>query len=262
MNPFSIVLLNLIYKPIFNLIVFLLVLFSWNLWLSIIVLTLLVKLLLLKPSLHANNMSKWMVDIQPRLKEIQEQYKDNPQKLAEESMKLFKNAPSNPLKWCKMLLVQFPILIWLFYVIRSLSLNEASTSNIYSFFYNNLHVGLDNMNHIFFWIDLFKTGQTSWFVLWIVVWVLMYIQISITMLNKPATPAIPQNMPWMPQMPDMTKMMKFMNIFMVFMMITFVISTPAWIWIYLLTSTLFTITQLSFQYKEIIKIKLKTVFSK
>jgi membrane protein insertase Oxa1/YidC/SpoIIIJ len=31
--------------------------------------------------MHANNMHKDMVDIQPRLKELQEQYKDNPQKL-------------------------------------------------------------------------------------------------------------------------------------------------------------------------------------
>jgi membrane protein insertase Oxa1/YidC/SpoIIIJ len=31
-----------------------------------------------------------MVDIQPRMKEIQERYKDNPQQLADETMKLFK----------------------------------------------------------------------------------------------------------------------------------------------------------------------------
>lgn len=262
MNPFSIILLNLIYKPIFNLIVFLLVVFSWNLWLAIIVLTLIIKLLLLKPSLHANNMWKWMVDLQPRLKEIQEQYKDDPKKLSEETMKLLTNSPWNPLKWCKMMFVQFPILIWLFYVIRSLSLNEASKENIYSFFYNYLHIGLDKMDHIFLWIDLFKTWQTAWIVLWIIVWILMYIQISITMMNKPSTPSLPANIPGMPQMPDMTKMMKFMNIFMVFMMMAFVISTPAWIWIYLLTSTLFQIVQLSIQYKELIKIKLKTIFRK
>jgi YidC/Oxa1 family membrane protein insertase len=40
--------------------------------------------------MHANNAQKDMVDIQPRMKEIQETYKDNPEKLAEETMKLFK----------------------------------------------------------------------------------------------------------------------------------------------------------------------------
>jgi YidC/Oxa1 family membrane protein insertase len=90
-NPISIILLNLIYKPIFNLIVVLLVLFGGNLGLAIITLTLIIRLLLLKPSLDAMNMQKDMVDVQPKIKELQERYKDDPQKLGEETMKLFQN---------------------------------------------------------------------------------------------------------------------------------------------------------------------------
>jgi YidC/Oxa1 family membrane protein insertase len=38
-----------------------------------------------------NNMQKEMSDFQPKMAEIQERYKDDPKKMSEETMKLFKN---------------------------------------------------------------------------------------------------------------------------------------------------------------------------
>ena len=43
-------------------------------------------------------MSKGMSNIQPKMQEIQDKYKDNPQKLSEETMKLLKKEGSAPLK--------------------------------------------------------------------------------------------------------------------------------------------------------------------
>ena len=262
MNPITLILLNLIYRPIFNIIAVLLAIFWWNLGIAIILLTLIVRLLLLKPTMHANNAQKGMVDIQPRMKEIQEKHKDNPEKLAEETMKLFKWNWS-PLKGCVMMFVQIPVFIWLFYVIKDLAEHKENTHNIYSFLYDYIHMWMDHINHIFLWIDLFKHGWTSSLVLAILAWLFMYIQIKLTTLNKPATPSVPWAwMPGMPKIPDMSKMMWYMNIFMVVMMASFVYTMPAWIGIYIITSTLFTVVQYSIQYRELIKVKVNLALSK
>jgi YidC/Oxa1 family membrane protein insertase len=52
--------------------------------------TIVVRLLLLKPTLAGNEAQKEMSNFGPRLQELQEKYKDDPEKLSEETMKLFK----------------------------------------------------------------------------------------------------------------------------------------------------------------------------
>ena len=53
------------------------------------------------------------------MQEIQEKYKDDPQKLSEETMKLLKKEGSAPLKGCLSMLIQLPIFIGLYFVIRA-----------------------------------------------------------------------------------------------------------------------------------------------
>ncbi len=265
MNPFTIILSEIIYRPIFNLLVVFLVLFQGNLWLAIIALTITVRLLLLKPALAWNEAQKQMTDIQPKLQEIQTKYKDNPQKLSEETMKLMKTQWAGPLKWCLLMLIQMPIFIWLFFVIRDFaSVKDATTSwlkqidpsNLYSFFTSiaNWYIDPNNINHLFLWLDLFINWNQN-LILAIIAWLLMYIQISMTMMNKPQTPA----MPWMP---DMSKFMGIMNWIMIFMIASFVLSMPAWIWVYIIISTLFGVLQYAWQYRELLKIKLNVLLSK
>lgn len=55
-----------------------------------------------------------MRELQPELKEIQEKYKDNPQKQQKETMKLYKKADVNPLGGCLPMLLQFPVLVTLY----------------------------------------------------------------------------------------------------------------------------------------------------
>jgi len=56
--------------------------------------------------------------VQPLMKEIQEKYKSDPQRLQQEMMKLYKEHKINPLGGCLPMLLPFPILIALFFVFR------------------------------------------------------------------------------------------------------------------------------------------------
>ena len=56
--------------------------------------------------------------VQPALKKIQEKYKDDKQQLARAQMELFKEHKVNPASSCLPMLIQFPILIWVYYAIR------------------------------------------------------------------------------------------------------------------------------------------------
>lgn len=254
MNPFSLIFLDIIYRPIFNLLLILLELFSLHLWIAIIVLTLIVRLILLKPALAWNAMQKQMTDLQPKLKEIQDKYKDDQQKMAEETMKVFKQHWSWPLKGCIMLLIQIPVFIWLFFVVKWLSEEEwiINMQHLYSFL-NWLWVNwldISALNSVLFSVDLLS----KWSILFaIIAWILIFLQFKLTMMNRPA---VPTSMPWWMNMPDMNKMMNFMNIGLVIIMVFFVFTMPAWIWIYIITTTLFSVVQYSIQYRELLKVKL------
>lgn len=60
-----------------------------------------------------------MQKLQPRLKELQEKYKNEPQKLNQATMKLYKEEGANPIGGCLPMLLQMPLLIGLFIVFRT-----------------------------------------------------------------------------------------------------------------------------------------------
>lgn len=86
---------------------------------AIILLTLLVRLILLPLSIKQTRSMREMAVIQPEIKRIQAKYKSDRQKMNEEMMKLYKEHGVNPFGGCLPLLMQFPVLIGLFYVIRT-----------------------------------------------------------------------------------------------------------------------------------------------
>jgi YidC/Oxa1 family membrane protein insertase len=59
-----------------------------------------------------------MQRVQPELKKLQEKYKDDRQQMAKAQMELFKEHKVNPLSSCLPMLIQMPILIWVYYGIR------------------------------------------------------------------------------------------------------------------------------------------------
>lgn len=85
---------------------------------AIILLTLTVRILILPLSIKQTRSMREMQLIQPEIKKLQAKYKGNRQKLNEEMMALYKEHGVNPLGGCLPLVLQFPVLIGLFYVIR------------------------------------------------------------------------------------------------------------------------------------------------
>lgn len=80
---------------------------NWGL--AIIVLTFTVKLIFFPLTQKSLVSSRRMQQIQPRLKALQEQYKDDPMKQQQETMKLFSENNVNPLGGCLPMLVQIPV---------------------------------------------------------------------------------------------------------------------------------------------------------
>ncbi len=86
--------------------------------LSIIIFTVIIKLILLPLTVKQTKSTQAMQEIQPRIKEIQEKYKNKPEKQNQEIQKLYSESKINPLGGCLPLLVQMPIIIGLFWVLK------------------------------------------------------------------------------------------------------------------------------------------------
>ncbi|WP_414858902.1 membrane protein insertase YidC [Paenibacillus sp. Soil787] len=95
--------------------------FADHLWgqygLSILVVTVIIRLIILPLTLKQYKSSKRMQDLQPEMKKLKEKYKDDAKKQQEETMKLFQQNGVNPLAGCFPIIVQMPILIALYQAI-------------------------------------------------------------------------------------------------------------------------------------------------
>jgi YidC/Oxa1 family membrane protein insertase len=86
--------------------------------LAIILLTVLVRVALFPLTWRQTRSMQAMQRLQPKLKELQRKHKGNRQKLNEEMMKLYKENQVNPLGGCLPLLLQLPVFISLYAVLR------------------------------------------------------------------------------------------------------------------------------------------------
>ncbi|MFZ2151060.1 MAG: YidC/Oxa1 family membrane protein insertase [Candidatus Absconditicoccaceae bacterium] len=242
---------EILYRPIFNLLVVFLDIFGGNLGIAIILLTLTIRFLLIKQSSAGNNMQKGMADLQPKLNEIQEKYKDNPEMLSKETMKVFKQDGKGPLKGCLMLLIQIPVFLGLYYVVRKISANQIPGERLYSFFRNfgNYYLDPENIKTTFLGMNLLITQNRT---LTIIAAVFTFLQMKLTTLVKPSTPTA---LPGGQKAPDMNKMMGFMNIFMTIIMGSFVYQTQSAVGLYIVTTTLFSTVQYLIQYKALLLVK-------
>lgn len=77
---------------------------------SIIILTILIKILLFPLTKKSSMGTLKMQELQPKIQEIQDKYKEQPDKLNMEMSKLYKESGYNPLSGCLPLLLQFPLI--------------------------------------------------------------------------------------------------------------------------------------------------------
>jgi YidC/Oxa1 family membrane protein insertase len=81
-----------------------------NYGVAIILLTLLVKVLLFPLTKKSSEGTLRMQSLSPKIKELQDKYRDNPQQLNTKMAELYKKEGYNPMSGCLPMLIQFPIL--------------------------------------------------------------------------------------------------------------------------------------------------------
>lgn len=127
-----------LFSPIVNILGTVLLYFHQNLglqwWLSIVLLTVIIRTLLFPLTVRQVRSMRAMQELRPEMEKIRSKYKDNRQKQQEEQMKLFQENKVNPLGGCLPLLVQMPIIIGIFYVIRKFGGGVAGAEALYPSF--------------------------------------------------------------------------------------------------------------------------------
>jgi YidC/Oxa1 family membrane protein insertase len=108
---------DIILNPFITLLTLLYSLLGQNIVLAIVVFTVLVRLAVYPLTAQQQRSAKAMQELQPKLKKIQDKYKNDREKLAQEQMALYREHNINPMGGCLPLLVQFPILIGLYQAI-------------------------------------------------------------------------------------------------------------------------------------------------
>lgn len=104
---------------------------DWGL--AIIVVTIIFRLII-SPLMHKQTKSSYqMQKVQPLMQEIQAKFADDPTRMQEEMQKLYAEAKFNPLAGCLPMLLQMPIFIALFQVLREMP-NYMGSDEGYQFY--------------------------------------------------------------------------------------------------------------------------------
>ncbi len=88
---------------------------------AIVITTLILKIVFLPLTLAASRSAKRMAKLQPHMQAMREKYKDNPQKMQTETLRLFKENQVNPVGGCIPILITIPFFIGFFTMLQSAS---------------------------------------------------------------------------------------------------------------------------------------------
>jgi YidC/Oxa1 family membrane protein insertase len=232
---------DLIINPFTTLLTFLYSIFGNNIVLAIVVFTVLIRLLTYPLTIQQQRSTKAMQELQPKLKGIQEKYKNDREKLASAQMELYREHGVNPFGGCLPLIIQLPILLALYQaIIHSLS---ATPFQLIDLSGRLLLPGLDHLvplNNMWLQMDLTLPPTTNppWaLALPILVLATTWLQSKLTM---PATPPNTDGQPNQAQ-----AMTQSMTTIMPIMFGFFALSFSVGISIYFITSNLIGIVQYS-----------------
>ena len=111
---------------------------DWGL--AIIILTLIVRLLITPLMTRSTRSSAKMQVLQPKMKELQDRYADDPERLRQEMSKFYSENKFNPMGGCLPIILQMPIFFALFSVIRNVEHIAGGTASFFNIV-PNLAVG-------------------------------------------------------------------------------------------------------------------------
>ncbi len=103
----------------------------------ILIVTVIIKLALYPMTNKSIQAQKALTEIQPKLDKIKKEHKGDQQRIAKETMALYKEHKVNPFGSCFPLLIQLPVFIALYWVLRETLMDGgANFDNLYSFVSN------------------------------------------------------------------------------------------------------------------------------
>lgn len=123
---------EVLFRPIYNFTIALYDVLWHDLGLAILALTVLVRFALWPLTQKSLASQKAMQDIQPKIKAVQAQYKDDKERQAKEMMALYKAEKVSPFSSCLPLLIQLPLFIALYQALTA-GLHSENLSLLYSF---------------------------------------------------------------------------------------------------------------------------------
>ena len=173
---------TIIIQPMVNSLLLLYWVFFSNFGIAIIAFTMLVRLMMIPLTIKSARQMKAMNALQPLMKQVQEKYKNDRQRVSQETMKMYKEHGVNPLGCLGPMFIQFPIWIGLFQAIRQTVPNNPEnlvelSGNLYSWL-PQVH-SIIPINSHFLWMDL-AVPDPSPFVMPVLVGVSMWIMQKMT----------------------------------------------------------------------------------
>lgn len=222
----------ILYQPLFNLLIFFAFLVpGHSIGWAIVILTIIIRLLLYPSSQKAVIAQRRLRDLAPELEKLKEKYKDDRQAFARAQMEFYKEKGVNPFGGCLPLLLQFPILIILYYVFRA-GLDASHYDYLYSFTPRPEYT-----NTFFFGIDLAKPDK---YILPLLTGIGQFIQAR-QMMPAGQKSKIRNHKS---QSDDLQKMMSTQMVYLMPLMTVFIArSLPAALPLYWLVTTIFSIAQ-------------------
>jgi YidC/Oxa1 family membrane protein insertase len=202
---------------------------SWGF--SIVLLTVLIRAVLIPLTLKQFHSMQALQRLQPELKALQNKYKDDKQRQQQEIMKFYKENKVNPLGSCLPLVAQLPVFISLFYMLRKTLRGDIcpGVQKIYQLKHGigaTTPCGAGHGAGFLFINDL--TDKASGVVLIVLIVLYVGTQLSSSLMMSSAT---------------MDKTQRQIMLFMPLIFVVFIISFPAGVIVYWITTNTWTILQ-------------------
>lgn len=198
---------------------------------AIIITTIIFKFILLPIGLSQSKYMKKMQKINPEMEELRKKYKDDPQTLQAKTMQLYKDNKINPASGCLPMLIQIPIIIAFFRVLRDPVKYVFKSPEVYA-----------ALNKSFFWIKNLEKPDPYMWGLPLLAALTTYLQSKIMGIQSTGNPQT-----------DATQ--KTMNIFIPIMIFISARSFPAGLALYWTISNIFQIIQQFFTKRSLDKVK-------